>query len=297
MGKTRFVMVVNPGAGRRQGEKLLEAVRPVFAAADADLDVHVTTHAGHAQDMARTMDLARYSGFCVVGGDGTIHEAVGGLMQRRDPAATPLGIIPGGTGNTVLEHLQCSTSHDAARRIVAGKVLPLDVARVTMGSTITHCANILGWGAVVDINRTAEQLRALGPTRYAVAAISHILRAKRRPAKLILDGQSVEDDFLLIMACNTCFTGKGMKMAPKAHMGDGKIDVVVVRQASRWQMFKLFQCVFDGSHLDLPWVEYHQVRSFRIETDKVDPLNLDGELKGSTPVLAEIIPGALKVFA
>jgi diacylglycerol kinase family enzyme len=44
-------------------------------------------------------------------------------------------------------------------------------------------------------------------------------------------------------------------------------------------------------------VEYHQVRSFGIETDGIDPLNLDGELKGTTPVTAEIIPGALKIFA
>jgi diacylglycerol kinase family enzyme len=55
--------------------------------------------------------------------------------------------------------------------------------------------------------------------------------------------------------------------------------------------------VFDGSHLDLPCVAYHQVRSFSIETDGTDPLNLDGELKGTTPLCAEIIPGALKVFA
>jgi len=297
MGKKRFVVVVNPCSGRRQGVAVLDEVRPVFAAAGADLDVHVTTHSGHTQEIARTMDLEDCHGFCVVGGDGTIHEAVGGLMQRDVPASTPLGIIRGGTGNSLLEHLLCSSPTEAARRIVAGNVLPLDVARVTMGSTITHCVNVVGWGAAHDINHTAERLRALGPTRYTVAAISYILRAKPRSATLILDGHTIKDDFLLVVACNVRFTGKGMEMAPNAHMGDGKIDVVVVRRASRWQLFKLFKRVFHGSHLSLPCVEYHQVRSFSIASDSVDPLNLDGELKGTTPVSVEIMPGALQVFA
>ena len=61
-------------------------------------------------------------------------------------------------------------------------------------------------------------------------------------------------------------------------------------------MFKLFNSVFDGSHLSLPCVEYHQVRSFRIEPHGVDSLNLDGEIKGKTPVAAEIMPSALRIF-
>jgi diacylglycerol kinase (ATP) len=88
-----------------------------------------------------------------------------------------------------------------------------------------------------------------------------------------------------------------MELAPKAEIGDGKVDVVVVRRASRLQMLMLFKRVFDGSHLSLHCVEYHQVRSFSIASDGVDLLNLDGELKGSTPASAEIIPAALRVFA
>jgi YegS/Rv2252/BmrU family lipid kinase len=297
MGKRSFVVVVNPRGGTRRGLAVLEQVKPVFAAAGAELDVHVTTRPGHAEELAKTIDLARSDGFCVVGGDGTIHEAVGGLMQRHGPVSTPLGIIPAGTGNSLLAHLRCSGPLEAARRIVAGRTLPLDVIRVTMGSDVAYCVSIVGWGGAVDINRTAERLRALGPPRYALAALSHILRAKRRRGRLVLDGQVVEDEFLLVVACNTRFTGKGMELAPNAEIGDGKVDVVVVRRASRVQMLKLFRRVFDGSHLSLGCVEYHQVRSFSIDSDGVDLLNLDGELKGSTPASGEVVPAALQVFA
>ena len=62
-------------------------------------------------------------------------------------------------------------------------------------------------------------------------------------------------------------------------------------------MLKLFKKVFDGSHLSLGCVEYHQVRSFNIEPEGKDLLNLDGEMRGATPVLAKVMPAALRVFA
>jgi sphingosine kinase len=297
MAMKHFVLVVNPHGGTRRGLAVLEAVKPIFRAAGVELDVQVTTGPGHGGKIAETIDLAGCDGFCLIGGDGTIHEVVGGLMGRDKPVSTPLGVIPGGTGNSVLEHLRCSEPLEAARRIVVGNTQPLDVVRVTMGSDLAYSVNIVGWGAFVDISRTAERLRALGPPRYALAALSHILRAKRRRAKLVLDGQAVEDDFLFVAACNTRFSGKGMQLAPHAENGDGRIDVLSVRPASRLQMLRLFKKVFDGSHLSLPFVEYRQVCSFGIESESRDLLNLDGELKGTTPVTGEMLPAALRVFA
>ena len=76
----------------------------------------------------------------------------------------------------------------------------------------------------------------------------------------------------------------------------GKIDVVLVRKASRWQMLQLFKRVFDGSHLSLDCVEYHQVRRLSILADCQQPLDLDGENKGRVPVSVEVLPGAIRVF-
>jgi len=86
-------------------------------------------------------------------------------------------------------------------------------------------------------------------------------------------------------------------LAPHAELGDGKIDVIVVRNATRWEILKLFSKIFDGSHLALKFVEYHQVRSFAIESETHDPIDLDGVRKGHTPMTAEVLPSALSIFA
>jgi YegS/Rv2252/BmrU family lipid kinase len=292
----RCVAVANPHGGRGQGAEVLAQVKPIFVAAGVEFHEHLTEHSGHALELARSLDLTGFDALCVIGGDGTVHEVVNGLFQREDQVLIPLGLIPAGTGNTLHHHVGCSEPIQAANCILRGATSALDVARVTMGDQLAWCVDIIGYGAVVDINRTAEKLRMLGPVRYATAALWHILRPVRRRARLVLDGEAVDDEFQFIIACNPKSTGAGMLMAPHAEIDDGKLDVVVIRRCSRLQMLRLFRRVFDGSHLSLPCVEYRQVRSFAITPQANEPLNLDGEITGMTPFTAEVLPGALRVF-
>ena len=297
MTRRAMTVIVNPRGGRHRGGDVLDQIRPVLAAADIDLNVIVTTRAGHAFHITQEMDLRTCNGICIVGGDGTLHEVADGLLQRGEPLRVPLGIIPAGTGNTVAQHLKCNTPLEAAQRIARGQILPLDVIQVQLKDRLVHCIDMVGWGAVSDINLNAERWRILGRQRYAVAALWQIARARRRRATLMLDGVAHSDDFLFIIACNPKYTGAGMQLAPRAEIHDGLMDVVVVRNASRWQMLKLFSKVFDGSHIHLECVEYHQVRSFEIRTEAQDMMNLDGEMKGFSPIAAEVVPSALNVFA
>ena len=293
----RLSVIVNPKGGRKRGLAVLERVRPIFANAGIDLSIHVTQRSGHAAEIAQSLHRESCDAICVIGGDGTFHEVADGLMHREEPVFLPLGIIPAGTGNTIAEHLQCKDPLEAARRIVAGQQLPLDVIRVTLQGRVVYCVDLVGWGAVSDINSNAEKWRWLGPPRYSAATLLQILRPKQRRAKLILDGQTFDDEYLFVVACNPRFAGPGMMLAPHAELGDGKVDVLVVRHASRREMLKLFTKVFDGSHLALKFVEYHQVRSFAIESPTNDALDLDGEMKGHTPMSAEVLPAALSILA
>jgi YegS/Rv2252/BmrU family lipid kinase len=293
----RLAIIVNPRGGTRRGAAILEQIRPVFAAAGVELEVHATTHAGHARELAQKLDLSGLAGLCSLGGDGTNHEVVSGLMQRPNPSEVPLGIIPGGTGNSLAQHLGCTDPVAAASRIVAGNTVPLDVAKVTSDTGIDYSINIVGWGAAVDINRTAERLRWLGGIRYSLAALWEILRCRRRPLRLTLDGEVTEDAFQMVLACNTRFTGKGMQLAPRAKLDDRLLDLVIVRRATRRQTLQLFSRVFDGTHVDLPFVDYRQVSTLELSSPGCEGLNIDGELKLNLPIRVEIVPAALRIFA
>jgi YegS/Rv2252/BmrU family lipid kinase len=291
-----YLVIVNPQGGRKRGLLVLEQVRPIFQRAGIVLDVRSTAYRGHATELVNECDLSTYGAVCVVGGDGTTHEVVAGMMRNADGARIPIGLISAGTGNTLHHHLGCGDPEEAARRIVAGNVGCLDVIRVTMGNIVEYCCNIIGWGVVVDINARAEGMRWAGTSRYSLAALTEILFRRLRPANILLDEFSSSGEFLFVLACNTKMTGAGMLVAPEAQVDDGKLDVVILRDATRRQALQLFRRVFDGTHLEMPEVEYRQVQSLAIETASADPLNLDGEMKGATPFAAEVIPAALRVF-
>lgn len=296
MTANRTLLIVNPFGGTRRGMAILDQVKPVFSEAGMELEILVTDHVGHARQIARMLPMDGYGSLCVVGGDGTVHEVASGLIERGQSDWLPLGVIPAGTGNDVARQFGIASPLDAARRIVAGRACSFDVMKVVAAGQTDYCLTLVGWAGVADINATAARLRWIGPPRYAVAALSHILRAERRRARLVLDDRAIDDEFLLVAACNTVFTGSGMRLAPRATSDDGKLDVVLLRRASRRQMLRLFAKVFDGSHLAMNCVEYHQVRSLNILCDDRRPLDLDGEVKGTTPVSIQTMPGALRVF-
>ena len=86
-----------------------------------------------------------------------------------------------------------------------------------------------------------------------------------------------------------------MKMAPHAVLDDGLIDVVLVKSASKLRVLKIFTQLFSGNHINDPHVEYNQIRRFALNTDG-DPLNIDGENMGATPIQAELIHKGIKIF-
>jgi len=292
----KYYLIVNPHGGGGKGLEIKNRILPIFNDADAELTIIETTHPRHAEELAQTLDLAGYTGFCPIGGDGTMHEVINGMLNREDKQKIPIGLITGGTGNSFMHDLDLLDPIDAAKTVVQGKIQPIDITDLQMGEDQLYIFNIIGWGLVTDAGIKAEYIRWMGQSRYTVTAALEVFIKKRRPAKLTINKQVINDDFLFVIACNTKHTGKGMKMAPKAELNDGLIDIIVVRDATRIALFNLLPKVFDGSHVDHPNLEYFQANEFSMESENNDLLNLDGEIGGSTPFTAKVIPGALEVF-
>lgn len=293
----RLLLVANPRSGSPPRASLREQALSLLTAAGLHVDLRLTDRFAAAAELARNGDLRGYDALCVVGGDGTLHEVACGLLQRTAPPTNlPLGLIPAGTGNSLAASLGIRDVAQAVHRIIRGTPRPLDVIRATADGDVHYCLNLIGWAAAHDINSLAERLRWLGTSRYRAAALAHVLLARPRPARLVLDEQPLDERFLLVLACNTRYVGSGMLAAPQALTDDGLMDVVLVRRASRWRMLRLIARIHDGSHISMPEVEHHQVSRFTLDTSAPEPLNLDGELKGATPLAAEIMPGAISIL-
>ena len=296
MSVRKILLVVNPTGGVRNGLEILKTIKPIFEAGGIELEIIETKYAGHAKDIARAMDVEKFDSLCLVGGDGTMHETINGMYAREDNNRIPIGLIPAGTGNSLMHDFNCLDPSVAAKWIIKGYSKKIDLAKIIMEHKIVYAFNIIGWGMITDINLRADGVRWMGENRYTYAALMEIMSHKQRHAKLSFGDKTYDEKFTFILGSLTKFTGSAMKMAPKAKLDDGLIDVSIVRNATRKQMMNLFPKIFTGEHIYSDILEYKQVDSYSIIPDEHDPLNLDGETIGSTPIKVKVLREELEVY-
>ncbi len=88
-------------------------------------------------ELAENLDIDNYSAIVAVGGDGTYHEVVNGMLHRADKRRLPVGFIPNGSGNDTLRSLWVTDAAKALDYIIKGDLLKVDVTRVLL-----DCANV-----------------------------------------------------------------------------------------------------------------------------------------------------------
>jgi len=292
----KFIIIFNPQSGPKSSLKILNSIIPIFKNNNIQLNIISTEYAGHEKLIASKIDLYEITGICIVGGDGTINQVINGIFSRKDNIKLPLGIIPAGTGNSFMNDIGILNPIDSVNKIIKGKIRFIDVAKIVMEHEIVYSINIIGWGLVTDINVSAERFRWLGDQRYNIATLLNVFINKKRFAKLILNGKEYNNNFSFIIACNTIHTGKGMKIAPKAKLDDGLIDLIVVPKTNIINLLKMFPKIFDGSHINNEILDYYQVKQFSLIPKTNEKLNIDGEVYGKTPIDVSVMKEAIAIF-
>jgi YegS/Rv2252/BmrU family lipid kinase len=291
----KLLFLINPEAGNGKGEIKFNKIKTQLKDHSIDVDMFISDRPGKIKKFIYEEDLTSFDGICTIGGDGTIHEAIDGLMRSGKSKYLPLGVFPGGSGNSFCNDLSIYNDASALTNIIEFTTSPIDIMEIQHLDHINYSANIIGWGMASEVNILAEKLRFLGTIRYSIASLICILRLVPKEMNFIIGDEFVTGKGLLFLALNTMHTGKGMKMAPKAKLNDGLIDIILFRKASKLRVFKIFTEVFSGNHINDPLVEYYQVSKFKIRTSE-ESLNLDGENKGRTPISVNMLPKSLNIF-
>jgi len=295
-------VIINPYSGKKKGTTVGNFVRDELINSKIDVELYVTERPEHAIEIARDIDLNDGDTIVTVGGDGTFCEVISGFMSRtKEVSNIPLGLVPAGTGNSQANDMEISDYMDAVERITKGRIRLMDVAETRFldddKEVIRYSHNLVGWGLGVDSNILAEKMRFLGPLRYDIGVLLSIIRGKVRKAKCFIDGHLIESDFVLLLIQNTCTGGDRLRLAPKAQIDDGKMDLGIIYHIGRFKILKLFnQLKAQGSHVWNPNVEFYRFKTLRIETEEPTSINIDGENLGTTPLDIKVLPSAIKVF-
>jgi diacylglycerol kinase family enzyme len=233
----------------------------------------------------------------IFGGDGTVNEVVNGLYQSDLCSFFPIGIIPTGSGNSIVHDIDCLDYNIAIKRALSDNIRLMDVNKAIFDNEVRLSVSIIGWGMFSFGNVLADKLRFLGTIRYDIASVIKLLEKTLYKAKISIDGETSDISCAFMVGCNSIHTGKGMKIAPLGGFYDEMIDMVIVKDdVSRLQLFAIFKKVYTGEHVDLPYVHMSQVKSFSIDALKDSYFNVDGEIIKSRKVSTQILPKTIKLL-
>ena len=287
--------IVNPVSGGGKGLRVWRQVEGSLRRRGLPCDHRFTDGRGAATEIALQ---ARHSGFELVvgiGGDGTIHEVVNGLIDSAGRCPAVLGVIPGGTGNDFSKILGCPADPDKALdTLLSGEVRAFDVGCVN-GHYFINIAGV-GFDAEVAgfLNQRPKRLPAA--LTYVYGVLVMLFRYRPVEMTLTLDEETVSEKCLLVSVCNGHSHGGGMKMVPHARPDDGVLDICVAGDLSRTETLLLLPKVFSGKHTSHPKVKLYKTSAISIRSNQSLVLQADGEVLGRTPVELSLVAGALQVM-
>lgn len=295
------------------------STRTNWAGIAADLRAHFgpfsvafTKKQGDGIELARRAVANGRRLILACGGDGTVNEVINGILASD--REVEFGIVPSGTGGDFRRTIGMSAEpREAARELRTGKTRVVDVGQVTFidhqNQTVTRFfLNVSSFGLSAAINERVKRQSLLswlpanvirGKANFALSTLQEIFDTNFVTVRVRIDGGEEKTLNTIIFAvANSRFFGGGMKIAPRAKLNDGYLDVINIGDIRTMRILLNAYRLYDGSHLDL--AEVRSTRAKRIEVAPVDEsgpifLETDGELPGRLPAVYEIRPQALKV--
>lgn len=295
----RPLVIANPSSGRGDASTL-ERLRAALDGVGLEHDLVVTEAPGAATRIARSAveDGRRY--VVAVGGDGTVHEIVNGLVDadagRARAEGLVLGVVSAGSGCDLVRTFGLDRDPETlAPHLASSDVLPIDLGRVRFvgpdgAPAVRVFANIAEAGFGGQVARTAARLpRRLGPARYSVGIVATWGAFRRVPTRVVHDGGVHEGPVCNVVVANGQFFGGGMHVAPRALPTDGRMNLQAW-VGSPTDVLRANRQLRTGAHLARP--DVHEWQSARVSVEGVRPLALeaDGEVLGASPATFDVLP-------
>ncbi|MFF2953714.1 diacylglycerol kinase [Kitasatospora sp. NPDC057965] len=293
----RVVLLTNPAAAAGHAE-------PAARRATARLRAHgITVDARAGASAADSLALARAAAasedcdaLVVVGGDGMINLG----LQAVAGTATPLGVVPAGTGNdhARAHGLPRDAPEAAADVIAAGRTRTVDLGRITAADGTTRWfGSVLASGFDSLVSDRTNRLRwPRGRMRYHLAIAVEFANLRPLPFRITLaDGTEIRRDLTLAAVGNTSSYGGGMLVCPDADPADGLLDVTLVDAMPRHRVARFFPTLLKGTHIHHPEVTTYRTPSLRLDSPGITSY-ADGEFMAHLPIEVTAAPAALHLL-
>lgn len=302
----RAVVIYNPISGGSRGESASVRVRECLEAVGYDVERRPTRDRSGAKPIAREV-ASDVDHVIVVGGDGTVREAIEGLGDAR--TRVPIGIVPTGNANVVAMELGIPRDTEGAiDTAVDGTPVAMDVGVVRTDAFEELFLAVVGVGWDAHTVRLLDRFRHTPLGRagyrvwadglYAVAGLGAALRPAQERFRIRVDGEEMAASYVAAYLCNLRTYGKNMAMTPEARRDSGTIHVHGRKRASLPFVLWHLGAAAGGRHAPAFVSDYAEGRMVRLDASRKLAVQVDGDDRGwASWVEASILPGAVRIMA
>jgi diacylglycerol kinase (ATP) len=298
----KITILINPSAGGGKARRVLDEAAEVLRHGGVEPRVRESRSSEHLVQLAREAREEQPDILVSAGGDGTTHYVLNGLF----PSKVTLGIIPVGRGNDLARGLGIpSHPRKAAEVLLQGKVREIDLARVRRVkdaapsgegvSSVYACIAGVGFDSVVNRYANDRAHRLHGRFAYAWGILRCLKSYRPQFLSLNSDERTFHDEVIFAVIGNNTSYGDGVRIAPRARLDDGLLDVCIVPAMSKWELVRWIPRTYRGKHLAHPRIVYFQARSVTLNSPARLELFGDGEFLQELPAIVEVVPRALRV--
>jgi diacylglycerol kinase (ATP) len=297
-------LIFNPIANLGRAWNVAAALKPIVEEYGG-ADWAGTVYPGHATELACQAGLDGYEKVVALGGDGTVHEVVNGLMQVPEEKRPAMGIVPVGSGNDFAYCMGVSThTEKALRQAFTGEACPIDIGQLDdMNGRIEYFSNTVGLGFDSIVTIRSRRIPIVhGFAIYFVAVLQTIiLNFNPYNLKITADGEAWEETDLMVVVCNGRREGGGFQIDPAAMPDDGILNFVSVKGISRPKMLYTLPFFLNGTHQKLNYVHMKKIRQIEIKSQQPLVIHTDGEIFSGLNsqvrhVTMKVFPSSLKVI-
>ncbi|PKP14108.1 MAG: hypothetical protein CVU08_01940 [Bacteroidetes bacterium HGW-Bacteroidetes-3] len=296
----KWFVIINPTSGNGAAKKKWIPIHHELISQEFDFDFSFTQHKNHSEALIKEAIHKGFTKFICVGGDGTLHNMVNGILSLnpKNISAIKIGIIPIGTGNDWVKTYQISKNHKKAiETIKAEFTVKQDIGKLHIYKTnsIVYFNNLAGIGFDGYVVNKVHHYKNLGFLAYLTGALASLTSYKKSTLEIAFNQTKIEEKTLMLLIGICKYSGGGMQLTQNANSTDGLFDITHINKITLITLLANIGGLFNGKITNHKLVKNYKTSQLKItvlDTQKTY-IQADGELVGSGSFEAEILPKAL----
>tara|TARA_R110001632_G_scaffold140060_1_gene255912 strand:+ start:21845 stop:22792 length:948 start_codon:yes stop_codon:yes gene_type:complete len=294
-----WFLIVNPNAGNSNFNKSWNCILDLLKTKEIYFSFAFTQYTKHELILVDEAIKQGYRKFISVGGDGTLHHLVNGIMMQRYTKTSDikLAVIPLGTGNDWIKTYNIPYSIEKSIDIIQKDHTFLqDIGCIKTNNTFEYFNNVAGIGYDGYVVKKLKSLKKFGSISYLLAGLSGLFFYKKSSYQIYINNKITTSKCLMILFGICKYSGGGMQMTKDPKSNDGFLDITIVKNFSFFDLIFNLPKLYNGKIVDHKKVATYKVNQLEIKDHHKNKsiIEADGEIVDTGSLKVSIIPGAIQ---